>query len=158
MKKSNPQVRLISGAETQFIRHKVLWPHRESVEVCTIDIDDNKDTIHLGAFIEDELVSIATFFKMKSDRLIDNKIYFEHAYRLRAMATLPQFEGKNAGRAILTFAMDHLREMNADAIWCNARAVALGFYEKLGFEMIDEWYEIPIIGPHKLMYISLKRN
>jgi ribosomal protein S18 acetylase RimI-like enzyme len=44
-----------------------------------------------------------------------------------------------------------------DVLWCDAREVALGFYEQLGFERIDEWYDIPNIGKHQFMYYRFKR-
>jgi hypothetical protein len=41
-------------------------------------------------------------------------------------------------------------------LWCDARKVALGFYEKIGFQRIDEWYDIPPIGLHQFMYYPIK--
>jgi hypothetical protein len=46
-----------------------------------------------------------------------------------------------------------IADMGYDVLWCDARKVALGFYERLGFDRIDEWYEVPLIGPHQLMYV-----
>ena len=46
--------------------------------------------------------------------------------------------------------------MNIELLWCDARLEATGFYERLGFKMKGEIYNVPNIGPHKLMYIELK--
>ena len=46
--------------------------------------------------------------------------------------------------------------MGCDILWCDARKVALGFYRKMNFEEIDEWYEVRNIGLHKTMYFKLR--
>jgi len=48
--------------------------------------------------------------------------------------------------------LEELKDRKVDLLWCDARKVALGFYEKMGFKILGDFYEIPIIGPHKLMY------
>jgi len=151
MKKNSIKVKSIHPLATRPLRHKVLWPHISLEEDCNIDIDQREDGIHLGSFYEDKIISVASFFKMHSD-----KIDFSHQYRLRAMATDPDYRKLGSGRELLTSAFEILRKKEADVLWCNAREVALGFYSSLGFEVIDEWYDIPVIGPHKFMYYSLK--
>jgi ribosomal protein S18 acetylase RimI-like enzyme len=44
-----------------------------------------------------------------------------------------------------------LKERGVSYLWCNARTSAIGFYEKLGMKVISEEFEIPVIGPHKVM-------
>ena len=46
--------------------------------------------------------------------------------------------------------------MGIELLWGDARLEATGFYEKLGLKMKGEIYDVPDIGPHKLMYIKLK--
>jgi hypothetical protein len=37
-------------------------------------------------------------------------------------------------------------------LWCDARLVAVPFYEQLGFKKFDDVYEVPLIGPHHFMW------
>ena len=81
-----------------------------------------------------------------------SKIEDKKQYRLRAMASLPEVRGSGAGKMIVQEALRLVEAKGMEVLWCDARKVALGFYEKLGFERIDEWYEVPKIGPHQFMY------
>ena len=45
-----------------------------------------------------------------------------------------------------------MKERQVDLWWCNARLVAVGFYEKLGLSVYGDIFEIEPIGPHKLMF------
>ena len=114
---------------------------------CVIDIDEREDAIHLGAFLDDQLVAVCSLFEMHSSKIEDKK-----QYRLRAMASLPEVRGSGAGKMIVQEALRLVEAKGMEVLWCDARKVALGFYEKLGFERIDEWYEVPKIGPHQFMY------
>jgi hypothetical protein len=40
-------------------------------------------------------------------------------------------------------------------VWCNARTPARGFYERAGFAVEGEEFELPEIGPHVLMTLAL---
>ena len=141
-------VRSIEPELTRELRHMVLWPHKPDVASCVIDIDGRADAVHLGAFdANGQLVGVCSLFEMRTPKLAD-----DCQYRLRAMATHPSVRGTGAGAAIVRYALNVARDRGYDVLWCDARKVALGFYERLGFERIDEWYEVPLIGPHQLMY------
>ena len=77
-------------------------------------------------------------------------------FRLRGMATHPDHVGKGIGKALLTFAMDHLKAQHADLLWCNARVLAVPFYEKLGFIREGPEFDIPGIGGHFLMHRKVR--
>lgn len=141
------KVTTITPEETRPLRHKVLWPHIDLVEQCVIDIDHREDAIHLGAWDAHRLVGICSLFEMATPKLSDRK-----QYRLRAMATDPEVRGSGAGAAIVEYALDLISAKGYDVLWCDARKVALGFYERMGFDRIDEWYEVRNIGPHQLMF------
>ena len=40
-------------------------------------------------------------------------------------------------------------------LWCDAREVAFGFYERMGFVFLNDTYDIPDIGPHRTMALDL---
>lgn len=141
------EVGIISAEETYPLRLKVLWPHKNSLNECGIDVDDLSGTFHVGAFKNGELVSIGTFLIQKNEKFKE-KIQ----YRLRAMATSPVVRGENFGKKIIDFALEELQNRKVELLWCDAREFALGFYEKMGFTVVGDFYDVPKIGPHKLMY------
>jgi GNAT superfamily N-acetyltransferase len=143
----NMIARQIEAYHTKPLRHLVLWPHIAKEEDCIIDIDQREDAIHLGTWDGDRLVSIGSLFKMKSPKLEN-----QNQHRLRAMATHPDYRGKNAGKVLIGKACEILKEKGAEVLWCDAREAAIGFYTALGFQLLDELYEVPCIGPHKFMW------
>ncbi len=142
--------KLISAADTHSLRHLVLWPHLDSPERCVLAIDEQADAFHVGVFVEDRLVSIGSFFALPSERLL-----LQPQYRLRAMATDPDFRRRHAGDVLIEFAAERLRLMGVRALWCDARLVAFPFYKSLGFSWHEDVYEVPLIGPHYFMWKEL---
>ena len=148
---SSFDVKVIEASQTHPLRHLVLWPHIEKESDCVIDIDNEAEAFHLGAFEGGRLVSVGSFFPASSPKIESQK-----PFRLRAMATHPDFRGKNAGKSLIQVGIGLLREKGADFLWCDARLNAVPFYQKLGFSVMDEIYEVRTIGPHKFMWIGLK--
>ena len=49
-----------------------------------------------------------------------------------------------------------MRAAGAPLLWANARMTALGFYERLGFEVVGEEYLHGPLGlPHKIILLPL---
>ena len=142
-------VKEIRPKDCYSIRNQVLWQHK-SFDDCGIDIDDQSDAFHLGAYKGDKLICVASFFKQSQAKFLE-----KNQYRLRAMATLSSAQNTGAARTLLNTAFQILKEKGQDLLWCDARIIATGFYEKLGFEKLGEPYLIPIIGLHYLMYKTL---
>lgn len=81
----------ITAEQTLPIRQSVLRPGRP-VNECNFDGDNAPQTFHLGAFIEEKLVGLASF-------VVDPHNYFSgKQYRLRGMAVLPEYRGKGYGK------------------------------------------------------------
>ena len=142
--------KLIQSNLTHKIRLSVLWPHK-NISNCFLEEDNLKDTFHVGTFLENELVSIGTF-------IYQNNIIFDKynkQYRLRAMATEKEHQGTSMGKKLIMFAKNELIKRKVKLLWCDARKIAIPFYENLGFKSKGEFYHIPKIGPHKLMYLYL---
>lgn len=74
------------------------------------------------------------------------------AWQLRGMATATEYHGHGLGRRLFAHALEEARRHQPDwMIWCNARVAAIGFYERVGWEVVSEEFEIPYAGPHKKM-------
>jgi len=111
------------------------------------DKDDDPETLHLGAFTDDRVLSgIATVMHDPAPGSDDPK-----QWRLRGMATPPEARGSGYGGALLLAAIGHVAVRGGTQLWCNARSPAMGFYRKYGFETIGEEFALPPYGPHYMM-------
>lgn len=136
----------ISPEDTLEIRHRVLRPYLDKKEDCVFPGDDSGQTFHLGGFLDSKLASIASFY-------FESNPAFEQPYqfRLRGMATLPDYQGKGLSSELLNMGFPIVKQNMCELVWCNARKGAIGFYEKVGFEKVGDFFDIPEIGPHLLM-------
>tara|TARA_B100000427_G_scaffold287828_1_gene262654 strand:- start:570 stop:1016 length:447 start_codon:yes stop_codon:yes gene_type:complete len=143
------ETRIISSKLTHNIRKKVLWPHITN-ENYSINVDDYKDTFHLGTFLNEKLISIGTFIK-------DNNPKFncKLQYRLRAMATDENYRKIGAGKNLFFKGLEILKNNKIELLWCDARMIAIPFYKSMKMKSLPKTYNIPNIGEHKTMYIYL---
>ena len=137
----------ITAQDTYPIRQKVLVPDH-SLQKAKFENDDDEDiSFHLGAFVDGQLVSVASFFYERNPLFPD-----QHQYQLRGMATLPEFQNQGLSSELLNMAFPIIKQNFCTLLWCNARLSAMGFYEKVGFKKTsDEIFELEEIGSHILM-------
>lgn len=140
------QVKQIDYRDTYPIRHQMLRPGRP-IETCHFEGDDNDLTFHLGAYVDEKLASVASFYFKSHPEIKDQ----EYQYQLRGMATLPEYQNQGLSRALLKTAFPIIQNNHVKLLWCNARVGAAGFYENCGFIRVGEEFEIPDVGPHYLM-------
>jgi predicted GNAT family N-acyltransferase len=120
------------------------------IERCKFAGDEEDQTFHLGAFMDNKLVSVASFYFEKHPDLEE-----PFQFRLRGMATLPDYQHKGLSTELLKMAFPIIKQNFCHLVWCNARVTAVEFYQKVGFEKVGEQFDIPGIGPHLLMFKSL---
>jgi GNAT superfamily N-acetyltransferase len=143
------EVLRIKAIDTYPIRHKMLRPSG-TVEDCMFQGDHDELTFHLGAFVDKKLVSVASFYFEKHPAFSE-----AYQYRLRGMATLPEYQGQGYSSALLRTAFPVIKQNQCSLLWCNAREKALGFYQKVGFNATGELFGIPNIGKHMLMSVRI---
>lgn len=73
-------------------------------------------------------------------------------WRLRGMATDPSVRGQGYGAALLFEGMQVAADAGAELVWCNARVVALGFYEAHGFRAVGPVFETAGGIPHRVAW------
>ncbi|MFZ1946874.1 MAG: GNAT family N-acetyltransferase, partial [bacterium] len=118
--------------------------------------DDHAESLHLGTFLEGALVGVATVVPAPAPaRLGIPARPGERAWQLRGMAVLPEFRGRGFGAAMVKACMAHVARRGGGLMWFNARLAAVEFYRKLGFEAKGGQYEIPISGPHFMMWRAI---
>jgi predicted GNAT family N-acyltransferase len=76
-------------------------------------------------------------------------------WQLRGMATDAAVRGAGAGRALVAAGLEAVTARDGDLLWCDARATAAGFYERMGFTVATGPYDKPGIGPHLGMFVEL---
>jgi GNAT superfamily N-acetyltransferase len=144
-------IRAISAAGTISVRWPVLRPGF-SRETAVFDGDDAPGTLHLGAFDGERLVGVASIYLAP----FPAQPGVTPAFQLRGMATLPEVRGAGFGKALLAACVSAAREKDAVLLWCNARTGAAKFYEKNGWQIVGDEFDIPTVGPHVRMWLGLR--
>ena len=142
-------IRPITAEQTRPLRHAVLRPHQRAHELI-YDGDGAPDTLHVGAFREGKLVGIASVYREPPPGEDDPS-----AWRLRGMAVTPALQRTGIGRKLLAASVAHAKANGGTRLWFNARRSAVGFYEKLGYQVQGEEFELHGIGPHIVMWRNL---
>ncbi|CAN5587356.1 hypothetical protein BH24ACT4_BH24ACT4_09890 [soil metagenome] len=70
------------------------------------------------------------------------------SWRVRAMATDDEVRGQGIGAQVLDAALAHVAQEGGRLVWCDARVAARTFYERRGFVVGGEQFEVEGIGPH----------
>lgn len=143
-------IRFIPVEDTLAIRNDILRGGKLSLDQCRFPGDEAEGAFHLGYFDNEKLVCIATFYPKNYEG------YNGSGYQLRGMATLEEYRGRGIGNQIVNFAIVYLRGQKVNYVWCNARKAALKFYIDLGFEVISDEFELPDIGPHRVLYLKIQ--
>lgn len=121
-----------------------------------IEEDDAPYTLHLAARLSGdagergEIVGVVRFHP-RDCPWRDT----EGSWQLRGMATDPRVRGLGAGRALVAEGLSRLAAQGAQLVWCDARKAAVGFYERIGFTVVTEEYQLTPVGPHRGMVIEL---
>lgn len=130
------RVEEVDAAATADLRRRVLRagrPHEGFPE------DDAPSTFHLAAVEEGGVVGVATFVDRGAG-----------VWQLRGMAVDDEVRGRGAGRAVLAEGLERVRARGGTSVWANGRDTALGFYERLGFTVVGDGYEMSGLPHHRI--------
>ena len=138
-------IRKISAQETYIVRHPVLRKGKP-IESCHFDGDDLPTTQHIGLYENDSLQGVISLFE-------NNHPLFEEKQQtqIRGMAVLENNQGKGFGRLLVNHSEQILMTQKIHLIWFNARENAVGFYQKMGYKILGNAFDIPGIGIHYVM-------
>jgi ribosomal protein S18 acetylase RimI-like enzyme len=116
-----------------------------------MDGDDAPYALHLAARIDGgEIVGVVRFHPRDCPWRPG-----EGSWQLRGMATDPRVRGLGAGRALVAEGLTRVAARGGDLVWCDARKDAVGFYQRIGFTIVTEEYDLRPVGPHRGMLIEL---
>lgn len=139
------------------VRTRVLRPHFAPGELARFEGDDAPQSDHyaLRAGAAQGFSDAAEVIGCASVMRRDNPALFgdEAALQLRGMALDAAWQRRGFGAYLLEAVLADvaLRHAPIRRIWCNAREAARSLYERAGFEVCGERFEIEGIGPHFLM-------
>ena len=143
-------IQKINSTETYPVRHIVLRAGKP-IESCQFNGDELGSTHHFGYYLNNQIIGVISLFE------IDNSLFIaQRPFQIRGMAVLPTYQKQGIGEALVKEAEKFCTTQKADLIWFNARTTAVGFYQKMGYEIVGSEFEINEVGPHFLMFKKFK--
>ena len=140
------EVRVVTADETVELRQRVLRPHQTVEELR----EAGDGAPQVAVFLDGGVVACAS---VRAEPMPGDPR--DGDWRLRGMASDPEMRGRGYGAVALAAALGYAREHGAARVWCNARTGAIGFYERHGFTLVGEEFDVPGIGPHYLAWVAL---
>jgi len=140
------------------LRHKLLRQGKP-IETCFFDNDEAQFSRHFGVLLkgvkktgdpQKNLLAIASLYRVNLPG--DNKC---DAWQLRGMATDIPFRRQGIAITLLHHCIEYVRNQGGEMIWCNARIESVRLYQRSGFDVLGEEFDIPGIGKHFRMSCSL---
>ncbi len=143
------KIECINAEATYSIRKAVLRKGK-TWSSCLFEGDNLTSTVHYGLFVNKELAGIISLFENKFGNFTN-----QNQLQIRGMAVLESHQKKGFGHLLVIKAEEYAKTKEMEVIWFNARETAVGFYEKLGYQIIDKSFLIEGIGSHYSMYKML---
>ncbi|MGN7887527.1 GNAT family N-acetyltransferase [Dyadobacter sp. 22481] len=131
------EIQKVNADDLLEIRHMVLWP---DMPIEFVKVPEDESGTHFGLYLDGTLVSVISLFGEGEN------------IRFRKFATLPGFQGKGLGSRLLQHAIAYAQTQGYTRMWCDARADALGFYERFQFKKFSE----PFFKEH-ISYYKIER-
>jgi predicted GNAT family N-acyltransferase len=137
----------LSIAEIIDLRHRLLRTGMPP-ETAQFPGDNDASTWHMGVFYSSSADTKASLVSCGSFML--NSYKEESAWQLRGMCTESGFQGQGFGGKLLECAEAAIvAKSKVSHFWCNARVPAIPFYQKHGWTIDSEEFDIPTAGPHR---------
>jgi GNAT superfamily N-acetyltransferase len=107
--------------------------------------DDHPQAVHLAASVGDDILGVTSFFP---DPWPDEPT--RSAWRLRGVAVREDVRGTGVASALAAEVIRRALTMAEppELLWCNARTSALGFWRRVGFEIVGEEFLTDTGIPH----------
>jgi GNAT superfamily N-acetyltransferase len=106
-------------------RQQVLYPQQQLHEM---EMDEDAEGYHFGAFKDNRLVAIVSLFKRGDD------------FQFRKFAVSPIVQSMGIGSELLKYITTFAVNEGGTRLWCNARLTAIPFYLKNGFTQTGEFF------------------
>lgn len=120
-----------------------------TLDDCHFSGDNDPESIHFAAFDSDKIIGCCTL-TVNPQPIIEGSYY-----QLRGMAVLEDYQKSGIGRKLLHAAESELIGQGKNVLWFNARTSAVGFYQKYGYQVLGNEFEIEGVGPHFKMHKAI---
>ncbi|SEA58223.1 Acetyltransferase (GNAT) domain-containing protein [Thalassobacillus cyri] len=144
-------VKEISAEDTYRLRHKSL-SQNQSMREYHYQGDHLDTTFHLGAFENQKIAGIASFYMETT-----NAIHSHKQFRLRGLEIPDQDQSLRIATTLLHKANRILYHGNVEYIWCIVKTAARPFYERMGFSPAGETFEIDPSGSQVILYKEVEK-
>jgi GNAT superfamily N-acetyltransferase len=149
------EIRRVGLEKILDLRHRILRVGLPP-ESARFDGDEAETTLHVAAFALDAC-GRAGEQAVGCLSLMLNSFEAKPAWQLRGMAVDKPHQRHGLGRALMAHAEQAVASDGRTGwLWCNARLPAAGFYQKQGWSIVSEVFDIPTAGPHVKMSKRLK--
>jgi GNAT superfamily N-acetyltransferase len=129
------------------LRQKVLRPHQTLDELREPDDDTPASTTFAARGPGGEVLATGVVSRRPPPWPDEGG----PSWQVRAMAVADGHRGEGLGRLVLDTMLAHVAGAGGGLVWCNARTAARAFYERAGFAVVGDPFELPHIGPHQVM-------
>ncbi len=131
------------------LRARILRPGRP-IETAFFEEDHQPSTSHLAACCGEKVVGCVSLVRSPWEE--------EPAWRLRGMATDEEYQRQGIGTGLLQNLEElALNSPGPDLVWCTSRVEVIPFYEKQGWQVASELFQVAGVGPHRMMIKRLTR-
>ncbi len=135
------------------LRHKHLRPDQPEDAVC-YQSDAEETCCHFAARDAQGNV-IGTGSLNREDRVAGQPPFGTPGMRIRGITVDDAWRGKGVGTAMIAHLLEYGRAQGIAEAWGNARTENLRFYVRNGFREVSGSFEIPTIGDHVVVALSL---
>ncbi|MBS7566354.1 GNAT family N-acetyltransferase [Mucilaginibacter sp. Bleaf8] len=94
-----------------------------------MEMEEDKQGLHFGAFTDDKLVGVISLFQNGVD------------FQFRKFAVAPGLQGQGIGSLMLQHITGFVQQQGGKRLWCNARTTAISFYLRAGFHTTGQTFE-----------------
>lgn len=133
-------IELVTREEILALRHTVLRPNLPA-EAAKYPEDGHPEIFHLGDRADGgAIIACVTFLPQPIDGV--------PAWRFRGMATSAEHRNLGVGGRLLEAGVAEVARRGGTVVWCNGRSAAAAFYQRHGFAIRGEEFELPPVGRH----------
>ena len=131
----------VSPAELAEVRRLSLYPFKPASAELDAEMTANPATIFGGAFREDQPIGCIAVLPEPNH---------ECTARIRWFGVLERERGQGVGAQLVAAAQKHATAAG-QTLWADVRIKAIPVYDRLGFEPLGDFFELPEIGVHRVM-------
>jgi predicted N-acetyltransferase YhbS len=144
---THDMIELVTGEDVVPLRHMVLRPNLP-VSSARYPEDAHPEIFHLGHRGDDgTIIACVTFLPQPIDG--------EPAWRFRGLATAEQHRNRGVGGRLIEAGLAEVIARGGKVVWCNGRSAAASFYQRHGFTIRGEEFDVAPIGQHYVFVRAL---